>query len=248
MGVQTSSLRVGRTPAWAGWSWWWCWRWTRRARFWRRRGIRRRPPGSRLPRRAQASTRSVSLPVCKSLLLHWMRTWIWTNSRILICCRVQVIQSSRACLCGGDAVATAWFERLSSKRPAGVRGRVCAQCAAKCESFVPVHQLDEWLSDELWADSFRANRYIRNKLIALLTERESNYVARFVPHFDWNTNVTIISIDFSLEKCLEHLQKLVSSVLSSTVLYTVNQGFPDLVGSRPKNLGLKTTKGPNSKF
>ena len=30
--------------------------------------------------------------------------------------------------------------------------------------------------------------------------------------------------------------------------YNVEQGFPDLVGSRPKNLGLKTTKGPNSKF
>ena len=32
------------------------------------------------------------------------------------------------------------------------------------------------------------------------------------------------------------------------VLHTVHQGLPDLVGSRPKNLGLKTTKGPNSKF
>ena len=30
--------------------------------------------------------------------------------------------------------------------------------------------------------------------------------------------------------------------------YTVDQGCPDLVGSRPSNLGLKTTKGPNSKF
>ena len=28
----------------------------------------------------------------------------------------------------------------------------------------------------------------------------------------------------------------------------VGQGCPDLVGSRPSNLGLKTTKGPNSKF
>ena len=36
-----------------------------------------------------------------------------------------------------------------------------------------------------------------------------------------------------------------------TVQYTVYgtvQSRPDLVGSRPKNLGLKTTKGPNSKF
>ena len=30
--------------------------------------------------------------------------------------------------------------------------------------------------------------------------------------------------------------------------HTVSQGCPDLVGSRPSNLGLKTTKGPNSKF
>ena len=34
----------------------------------------------------------------------------------------------------------------------------------------------------------------------------------------------------------------------STPLHGILQGFPDLVGSRPKNLGLKTTKGPNSKF
>ena len=35
---------------------------------------------------------------------------------------------------------------------------------------------------------------------------------------------------------------------NSKLHYSVHQGLPDLVGSRPKNLGLKTTKGPNSKF
>ena len=48
----------------------------------------------------------------------------------------------------------------------------------------------------------------------------------------------------SRRRTLAHLP---AGTLHSTV-YTLQQGFPDLVGSRPKNLGLKTTKGPNSKF
>ena len=50
-------------------------------------------------------------------------------------------------------------------------------------------------------------------------------------------------------KCTRKLSDVIHSCTRRHVQQVIRlQGFPDLVGSRPKNLGLKTTKGPNSKF
>ena len=53
---------------------------------------------------------------------------------------------------------------------------------------------------------------------------------------------------FQTFKANQSLTSVVYTIYEKVVIYIVLQGCPDLVGSRPSNLGLKTTKGPNSKF
>ena len=62
---------------------------------------------------------------------------------------------------------------------------------------------------------------------------------------------TQCTVNLYLHSLNLHCYRTMHSLVKSrdyTTKYTVQQGCPDLVGSRPSNLGLKTTKGPNSKF